>query len=351
MAMVRTAEKSFYFQNIKSFMRVAMYYNNNDVRIEEMPVPEIGKNEILVKVMACGICGSDVMEWYRVKKAPRVLGHEATGVIEKVGKNVKKYKKGNRVFVSHHVPCGKCKYCLNNEHTVCDMLRTTNFDPGGFAQYVRVPEINVKRGVFLLPDEMSFEEGTFIEPLACVIRGQRKAGMKPGKSVFVIGSGISGILHIQTAKASGASKIFASDINDYRLEAAKQFGADKVINAKENTPIKADLVIVCTSAVSAIKQAFKSADRGGVILFFAPTKPGVEIPLPLWELWHDGVTITNSYAGSPKDIAEAIEIIREKKINVKDMITHRLSLEEAGKGFQIVSKAENSIKVIIEPNK
>ena len=341
-------------------MRVAMYYNNKDIRVEEIPIPKIGENEILVKVMACGICGSDVMEWYRVKKAPRVLGHEATGVVESVGKNVKEYKKGNRVFVSHHVPCNTCHYCLNNNYTVCDTLRTTNFEPGGFSEYLRVPEINVDRGVFVLPDEMSFEEGTFIEPLACVIRGQRKAKIKADKSVLVIGSGISGLLHIQLAKASGASKIFATDINDYRLKAAKRFGADNVINAKENVPDRvkeindgrgADLVIVCTSAVSAIKQVFRSVDRGGIILFFAPTKPGVDIPLPLWDVWHDGITLTTSYAGSPKDILDAIEILRSKKINVVDMITHRLSLEEAGKGFQLVSKAENSIKVIIEPNK
>ncbi len=341
-------------------MRVAMYYNNNDVRVEEMPVPEINENEILVKVMACGICGSDVMEWYRVKKAPRVLGHEATGVVESVGKNVKEYKKGNRVFVSHHVPCNTCHYCLNNNYTVCDTLRTTNFEPGGFSEYLRVPEINVDRGVFVLPDEVSFEEGTFIEPLACVIRGQGKAGMKAGKSVLVIGSGISGLLHTQLAKASGASKIFASDINDYRLKAAKRFGADETIHAKENVPGRvkelndgrgADLVIVCTSAVSAIKQVFRSVDRGGIILFFAPTKPGVDIPLPLWDVWHDGITLTTSYAGSPKDILDAIEILRSKRINVKNMITHKLGLEEAGKGFQLVAKAENSIKVIIEPNK
>jgi L-iditol 2-dehydrogenase len=341
-------------------MRVAMYYNNKDVRIEEMPVPEINENEMLVKVMACGICGSDVMEWYRVKKAPLVLGHEATGVIEKVGGNVKKYKKGDRVFVSHHVSCNTCHYCLNNNHTVCDTLRTTNFEPGGFSEYLRVPEINVDRGVFILPEEISFEEGTFIEPLACVIRGQRKAGMKAGKSVLVIGSGISGILHIQLAKASDASKILATDVNDYRLKTAKRFGADEAINAKENVSDRtrelndgrgADLVIVCTSAVSAIKQAFESVDRGGVILFFAPTKPGVDIPLPLWELWHDGITLITSYAGSQKDILDAMEILRAKKINVVDMITHRLNLEETAKGFQLVSKAENSIKVIVEPNR
>ena len=137
-------------------MQVAMYYSNKDIRIEEMPRPKIGPEEILVKVMACGICGSDVMEWYRIRKAPRVLGHEMTGEIVEVGKNVKNFKVGDRVFVSHHVPCNTCRYCLSGNHTACETLHTTSFDPGGFSEYVRVPPINVDRGTFLLPEEISF---------------------------------------------------------------------------------------------------------------------------------------------------------------------------------------------------
>ncbi|HMK51581.1 MAG TPA: alcohol dehydrogenase catalytic domain-containing protein, partial [Thermodesulfobacteriota bacterium] len=156
-------------------MRVAMYYNNSDVRLEEIPTPRIGPGELLVKVLASGICGSDVMEWYRIKKAPRVLGHEIAGEIVEVAEGLDRYKIGDRVFVSHHVPCNTCQYCLNGFHTLCDTLRTTNFDPGGFAEYIRIPRINVDRGVFILPDEISFEDGVFIEPLACVLRGQRLA--------------------------------------------------------------------------------------------------------------------------------------------------------------------------------
>jgi len=152
-------------------VRVAVYYNNNDVRLEEMPVPAIGQHEMLVRVEASGICGSDVMEWYRIMRAPLVLGHEIAGTIAEVGKDVTRYKVGDRVFVSHHVPCNTCRYCLAGHHTVCDTLRSTNFDPGGFAEYLRVPAINVDRGVFLLSDEMSFDQGVFIEPLACVYRG------------------------------------------------------------------------------------------------------------------------------------------------------------------------------------
>jgi len=197
-----------------------MYYKNSDIRVEEMPTPQIGRGEILLKSLACGICGSDVMEWYRIHKAPLVLGHEATGEIVEIGEDVTRFKKGDRVFVSHHVPCNTCHYCLNGHHTVCDSLRSTNFDPGGFAEYVRVPAINVDRGVSVLPDNMSLEDGTFIEPLACVVRGQRVARIEPGQTVVIIGSGMSGLLHILLARSLGAGKIIATDISEYRMEMA-----------------------------------------------------------------------------------------------------------------------------------
>ncbi len=341
-------------------MQAAMYYNNKDVRIEEIPKPKISPDELLVKAMACGICGSDVMEWYRIKKAPRVLGHEMTGEIVEVGKNVKDFKVGDRVFVSHHVPCNECHYCLDDRHTVCETLHKTNFDPGGFSEYVRVPKINVELGTFLLPDEISFEDGTFIEPLGCVIRGQRRANIKKGHTVLVLGSGVSGLLHIQLARVLGAERIIATDINEYRMNAAKRFGADGVIDAKEDVPARvreinegrlADRVIVCTGAVPAIKQAFESVDGGDIILFFAPTNPNVNIPLLFNDFWMNQVTLTTTYAAAPRDIKEAIELIRSGKVNVHDMITHRLSLTETGKGFRIVADAKESIKVIIEPHK
>lgn len=341
-------------------MRVAMYYSNKDVRLEEMPKPKIGQGELLVKVMASGICGSDVMEWYRIKRAPLVLGHEITGEVVEVGKGVKRYKADDRVFVSHHVPCGTCRYCKDGQHTVCDTLRTTNFDPGGFAEYVRVPEINVKNGTYFLPKEISFEDGTFIEPLACAVRGQRIANVKPNHTVLVIGSGIAGLLHVKLACAIGAKRIIATDVNEYRLKAAKKFGADAVINAKEDVPAKlrqlnenrlADRVIVCTGALPAIIQAFQSVDKGGTILFFAPTDPSASIPLPFNEIWFKCATLTTSYAAAPEDIKKAIELIRTRRVVVKDMITHRLGLVETGLGFKLVADAKDSIKVIIEPQR
>jgi len=340
-------------------VRVAVYYNNNDVRLEEMPVPSIGSDELLVRVEASGICGSDVMEWYRIMRAPLVLGHEIAGTVAEVGTDVSRYKVGNRIFVSHHVPCNTCHYCLAGHHTVCDTLRSTNFDPGGFAEYLRVPAINVDRGVFLLPDEMSFDQGVFIEPLACVYRGQRLAGIKPGQSVLVIGSGITGLLHVKLAAALGVGSIFSTDINQYRLDMASICGAE-VIDARDNVPERllelndgrlADVVIICTGAVPAINQALASVDRGGTILFFASPEPGVSVPLPVFELWKNEVSIVSSYGASPLDITKAIELIQASRVEVTDMITHRFVLADAEKGFKLVAGAGESMKVIIEPHK
>ncbi len=338
-------------------MRVAVYYNNKDIRIEERPIPEIGDNELLVKVIASGICGSDVMEWYRIKSAPRVLGHEIAGEIVEIGRSVKDFRVRDRVFVSHHVPCNECRYCLKGYHTVCETLKKTNFDPGGFAEYLRVPEINVKFGTFLLPDEVSYEEGTFIEPLGCVIRGQRFAGIKTEDTVLVMGSGIAGILHIKLLKARGVKNIIATDINQYRLTFARKCGVE-VINAGENVVERvkelnngrlADVVIVNTTALSAFEQAFSSVDRAGTLLLFAPTSPEVRIPLPLFDLYFKGVKIIFSYAAVKQDIIEAIDLLKNKKIIVVDMITNRFGLNEIKKGFELVEKADRSLKVIIEP--
>jgi len=340
-------------------MKVAMYYNNKDIRLENLPKPEIGKDEILVKVIASGICGSDVMEWYRIKKSPKVLGHEITGEITETGDLVKKFKKGDRVFVTHHVPCEYCFYCNENKHTVCDTLRSTNFDPGGFSEYVRIPKINIEKGTFLLPDKVSYEEGTFIEPLGCVIRGQRLADVRKNHTILVLGSGISGLLHIKLAKSKGA-KVIATDVNEFRMKKARESGADLVIPAKDDVEEKlkefndgklADRVIVSTGAIPAIKQALTAIEKGGTILFFAPTDPDAKISLPLNDLWFKCATITTSYAAVRHDLQEAMDLIKEGKVRVKDMITHRLPLKETRKGFKLVTEAKNSVKVIIEPQR
>jgi L-iditol 2-dehydrogenase len=290
-------------------MKTAVYYNNNDIRIEERPKPQLKKGEILVKVKASGICGTDLMEWYRIKKAPRVLGHEMTGEITVSMSG--KFKIGQRVFVSHHVPCNACKHCLSGNHTACETLHKGNYDPGGFSEYVRIPEINVEKGTYQLPENVSYEEGTMIEPLACVVRAQRIIDVREGHTVLVMGSGISGLLNIAVAK-SKKSKVVATDINEFRLEKARQFGADEVFNANEELGIKADRIII-------------------------------------EDFWRNELSVVSSYGAAPVDLEESLELIKNGTINVKDMITDRVRLEDIQKGFKIARGAGNSLKVVVVP--
>jgi L-iditol 2-dehydrogenase len=341
-------------------MLAAFYYNNHDVRVEEIPTPAIDEDEALLKVMASGICGSDVLEWYRVPKAPRVLGHEATGVISKVGGKVKSVNVGDRVFVSHHVPCNTCRHCQRGNHTACHTLHTTNYYPGGFAQYLKIPKINIDLGIYKLPDAMTFEEGTFIEPLACVSRGQRLSNLQKTDSLLIIGSGISGILHAQLAKFKSVENIIVADINPYRLELAKKFGAHYALNAKDNLPEKlkevcgghlADQVVVCTGATSAAMSAMDCVENGGTILFFAVPDPTVKLHVPINQFWRNEITMRTSYGAAPNDLEDSLKFLATGKIDVKDMITHRLSLREAQEGFRLMAEAGQSLKVILEPNR
>jgi len=337
-------------------MKAAVYYSNEDVRIENLRKPPISGGEILVKMKASGICGTDVMQWYRIQKAPRVLGHEMAGEIVAAGKSVKGFKRGDRVFVSHHVPCYKCYYCSQGNYTACESLHTGNYYPGGFSEFIRVPAENVRHGTFQLPAKMSFEDAAMIEPLGCVIAGQRQSGLKKGQTVLIIGSGVSGILHIQMAKAKGLG-VIATDISEYRLSKAKEFGADCVFHADMYSPddLKsmnndrlADVVIVCAAADKAVEDALTSIDRKGKILFFAV--PRTPIMLPSLRFWRDEMTVTFSYGAAPCDIQEAIKLINRKKIDVRGMITHRIPFSDIQRGFLLASEAKESLKVVVVPD-
>ena len=341
-------------------MRAAMYYNNRDVRLEEMETPRIGPGEMLVQIFASSICGSDTMEWYRIKRAPLVLGHEIAGRVVETGEGVAGFSMGDRVVATHHVPCFSCHYCDTGHETVCDtLLGGTHFDPGGFCEYVRLPQINVERGTWLLPDDVTYEAATFVEPLACVLRGQRFAALRPGASVLVLGSGIAGLLHIKLAVAKGAGMVVATDLSQARLALARQYGAHHALHAESdvagefrrlNNGRGADVVIVCAAAEAVCQQALKAVGRGGVILLFAPAPAGTVVPLSLNDVfWRRDVTLTTSYAASPEDCVEALELIRSKRVRIDDMITHRFGLAETGKGFQLVAEGGGSLKVIIKP--
>ncbi len=374
-------------------MKVAYWYNNKDIRLEEVPIPNPGPQEMLVKVISCGICGSDIVEWYRLPRAPLVQGHEIGAQIVKIGNCVKKYKPGDRVFIAPKVPCGKCFYCRGGHYPQCSEVKERL--PGGFAEYILVPEILVENGTYLLPEQITYDQSTFIEPLACVVRAQRLAGVNPVRdnrglgnttggieppqseisgsnrhresgtlsngvkksdSVLVIGCGMSGLLHVKLARAKGW-KVIATDINKRKLEFAAQLGADIIIDATDNVAgqlvagngKKADVVFLCSSADSAVQQAWNCVDKGGVIVLFTVPEPDKKVVVPINDFWMKEITVLTSYYCGPPDITEAMKLLESGNIIVDDMITHRLPLDDIAQGFKLVTDGRESIKVIIKP--
>jgi L-iditol 2-dehydrogenase len=243
---------------------------------------------------------------------------------------------------------------------VCETLRTTRFDPGGFAEFVRVPALNVEKGTFRIPDAVSFEDASFVEPLACVLRAQRRAGLGSGDAVAVLGSGVSGALHIQAARVLGAGPTVATDVHPFRLETAARLGADRALPAAADVPAAirevnggrlADCVIVTTGAAPALEQAFACVDRGGTILFFAPASPDVRVGVPLWDVWRNEIRLLTSYAGPPRDMEAALALIASGEVDVASMVTHRLGLDGVGEGFRLMAAAADSLKIIVHPHR
>lgn len=343
---------------IRSVNRVAVYRSNRDIRVDTRPTPAIGPGELLLAVHASGICGSDLMEWYRRPRAPAVLGHEVAGRVVAVADGADGFAAGDRVVATHHVPCGVCRYCVRGRETVCEMLRRTEFDPGGFAELVRVPAENVKRGVLKLPSHVSDDAGSMVEPLGCVLRAQRKAGVGNGESVLVIGAGVSGSLHVLAARTKGASPIFVTDVQAARRAFAARLGADRVLDAAGDVAqqIGADLgrgvdhAIVCTGAPGAIATALAAVDQGGTVCFFAPMAPGECYPLPFNEVfWQRDVTLTSSYGSAPRDLQEALELIASGRAAVDQLVTHRLPLSQTQTGFEKMLQGGDCLKIIIDP--
>ncbi len=348
-------------------MKAAVYYANNDVRIEDVEDVSVGSGEIKVRIMACGVCGSDVMEWYRIRRAGRpggigAFGHECTGIIEEVGSGVDpKWNVGDRVVVTHHVPCNTCNACIRGHTTACDTLQRTKFKNGfgAFAKYVVLPEINVDRGILHLPDSVSFDDGTFVEPLGSVVRGQQRAPTSDGRSVLIIGAGITGLLHLQAARLNGAGFIAVSNPSPDRLKIARKFGADAAISAMEDVPGKfkelndglgADTVIMTAPVPVCVKQSLEAVGPGGTILFFAPTNPEIQSEINLWDLWKKEVTITHSYAADLHNLTTALKWIQHKRVNVTDMITDVFPLQKTAEGFLLTARhREGSLKVVIHP--
>jgi L-iditol 2-dehydrogenase len=336
-------------------MKVARWYNNQDIRIEEMPTPKPGSHEMLVKVISCGICGSDIVEWYRLPRAPLVQGHEIGAEVFNVGESVEQFTPGDRVFIAPKVPCMQCVYCQKEQYPVCSTIKERL--PGGFAEYILVPQALVKNGTYHLPNNITYDQSTFIEPLACVVRAQRLAGLGDEQTVMVLGCGMSGLLHVKLAKTKSC-RVLATDINPKRLELATRFGADVAIDGAEDitqrmagdNAQKPSVVILCTSAMSAVEQAWSCVDKGGVILFFAVPGPDKKVTIPINGLWTKEIKILTSYYCGPPDIVESMKLLETHTISVDEMITHRLPMQNIAEGFQLVTDGQESIKVIIKPN-
>jgi L-iditol 2-dehydrogenase len=338
-------------------MKVAMYRSQRDIRIEEMSTPEIGEDEILVEMKACGICGSDLMDWYLKNRAPLVLGHEPAGIIAKAGNKVRGFSVGERVFVHHHVACLTCHYCLSGDYTLCEQFHETHIEPGGFAEYFRVPAPNLQVDTLKIPENVSFEEATLIEPVGCCLRALQKCNMQVGDSVAIIGAGSAGVIHTVLARILGAAKIIVSDLVDYRLKMAEKFGADIAVNPEKEDFAKtvkdetggrgADLVVVAAPSIGAYRTGVNICRRGGRLCLFAPTSPGEYLPLNPKELFFSEIQIIPSYSTSHLETRTALELIESGRIDAKGLITHRYPLIDTAEAFKAALKNKKSLKIIV----
>lgn len=333
-------------------MRAAVYHGAGKIALEDLPTPAIGDGELLVRVTACGLCGSDLMRWYQDPRAPVVLGHEPVGTVAEAGAGAA-FAVGDRVFVHHHVPCFDCRLCRAGRHTLCDTFRATRIDPGGLAEFIRVPRENAQADVLALPDGVDDIAGTLIEPVACVVRGQRRAGVGPGSRVAVVGAGSMGLLEIQVARALGADAVVALEPNAERRRVAAELGAvtpdgfDVAAVREGLGDALADQVFVCTHNPDAIAGAVHMAGAAGVVQLFAPTPPGALVPLDLGAMFFREVTLQSTYSAGPEDTREALALIADGHIDVEAVVSHRVPLDRIGAAYRMADSGE-ALKVVIE---
>ncbi len=339
-------------------MKIARLYSFSDIRIEDIPVPALGPGDALVRTEACGICSGDVMPWYIEKKAPLVLGHEPAGVIEEVGRDYDgPLRKGDRISIHHHAPCMRCSQCLRGDHVQCETWRGTRIIPGGVSEYIVVPEINLKNDTLKLPDGVGFEDGTLVEPTACVVKSLRRSLMKKGDAILVIGLGVMGQMHVLLARQFGAGKVIGVDMVRFRLEKALEFGADQVIDfSKEDLVSRvseltngamAQTVIVGPNSVEAMKQGLKTVARGGTVVFFTPAKPGETLTIDPNEIYFRDVRISTSYSCGPDDTKEALGFIQKGVVTAGKLVTHRFPIEETAQAYRLTAEARDSLKSLV----
>jgi len=338
-------------------MKAAKLYSFNDIRIEDVPIPVIGPGDALIKTHACGICSGDVMPWYIEKKAPVVIGHEPTGEIVEAGEGVTSFKPGDRVFTHHHAPCFTCRFCRRGDYVQCETWKNTRIIPGGISEYILIPRINLENDTLSLPDTLSYEDGVLIEPTACVVKALKRAGIRRGDTVLVIGLGFMGQLNVLLARKYGAGKIIGADMVQFRLEKAKESGADEVIDVSKNNLIEAlkeltkgemaDVVIVGPNSSEAMKQGIECTGAGGMVLFFTPAKPGERLTIEPNDLYFKDINIVTSYSCGPTDTADALEIIESGIVRAEKLVTHRFPIEKTAGAFRLTAEAKDSLKSVI----
>ena len=341
-------------------MKAAVVKSNSIIEIKTIERPSPGPNDIIVKMQACGICGSDVEKVFGKYGQPSMkLGHEPAGIITQVGSAISHYNVGDRVFTHHHVACysDDCHECKHGNETMCKKYYSSNLEPCGLADEYVVSEWNINHGgVLKLPDNLSFEEAAMIEPLACCIRGWNKFKHQKGDTVVVLGVGPTGIMHVMLSKFYEFGKIFCLDLNDFRLSFAKKFGAVAIRSDNPNAleQIKSetdnqgvDVVIVATGNLKALQSGIDFVRKGGTILMFGVPSKGAKIELDMSAIYSKEITIVSTYAASDFDTKDALEKISNKKINVKQLITHKYQLDECQKAFEHARSGQNAMKIII----
>jgi len=344
---------------MKFTMKAAFVKDSSSVVVEDVEKPILGIGDVLVKMHACGICGSDLEKVFGKYSQPSTrLGHEPSGTIEKVGENVTDYKKGDRIFVHHHVPCYSCHFCLHGNETMCEKYSETNLSPCGLAEEFIVPQWNVNHsGILKIPDSMSFEEAAMIEPLACCIRAWNKFSFQKGDSTAIFGVGATGMMHVMLSIVHEFDKIFCIDVNEFRLEFAKKFNItdaikssipdikQKILDQTDNRGV--DVAIVATGSLQALSSAIDLVRKGGTVVMFGVPSKGAMINLNMSVIYSKEITMISSYAASDSDTKAALELIQSSKIDVKKLITHRYNIKDSPKAFEHAHHGVDSMKIII----
>jgi L-iditol 2-dehydrogenase len=365
MAIAQQLTSSQITEKIPSTMLAAVYHGVNDVRLETVPVPEIGEGEILLKVHTCGICGTDLKKIATGShSAPRIFGHETSGVVAAVGPNVKQLVTGDRVMVFHHIPCGRCYYCRYKTFAQCETYKkvgcTAGFEPsgGGFAEYVRVMDWIVHKGTVRIPEGTSFEQACFVEPVNTCIKGIERLALQSGETVLVIGQGPIGIILSALAKRAGAS-VITSDLHEQRLTMSKGFGLDNAINAsrsdivgqirKQTEGRGADAAILAVGSNGLIGTAMDAVRPGGRVLLFAQTQHGEAVFDPA-AVCVDEKTMIGSYSASVDLQQESVEFVMGGEMKLERLISHRFPLARAVQALQLAANPQaDSMKIVIQP--